>query len=114
TRLQHFRSSKHCGPKREVLLAAGLFVVTSGGFYVYVTFMVAYGSTNLGLPRGLMLHGVLTFAITELFIIVPVCGFSDRIGRRPVFIMSAIFTILFAFPLFWLVNTKVTSLILLG
>jgi MFS family permease len=36
---------------REVLLAAGLFLVTSGGFYVYVTFMVAYGSTNLGLPR---------------------------------------------------------------
>jgi len=99
---------------REVLLAAGLFLVTSGGFYVYVTFMVAYGSTNLGLPRDLMLNGVLTFAITELLIIVPVCAFSDRIGRRPVFILAAAFTILFAFPLFWLVNTKVTSLILLG
>jgi MFS transporter, MHS family, shikimate and dehydroshikimate transport protein len=99
---------------REVLLAAGLFLVTSGGFYVYVTFMVAYGSTNLGLPRDLMLNGVLTFAIAELLIIVPVCAYSDRIGRRPVFILSAVFTMLFAFPLFWLVNTKVTSLILLG
>ena len=99
---------------REVLLAGGLFLVTSGGFYVYVTFMVAYGSTNLGLPRELMLNGVLTFAITELLIIVPVCAFSDRIGRRPVFMAAAIFTILFAFPLFWLVNTKVTSLIFLG
>jgi MFS transporter, MHS family, shikimate and dehydroshikimate transport protein len=99
---------------REVLLAAGLFLVTSGGFYVYVTFMVAYGSTNLGLPRELMLNGVLTFAITELLIIVPVCAFSDRIGRRPVFMAAAIFTMLFAFPLFWLVNTKVTSLIFLG
>jgi metabolite-proton symporter len=99
---------------KEVLLAAGLFLVTSGGFYVYVTFMVAYGSTNLGLSRELMLNGVLVFAITELLIIVPVCAFSDRIGRRPVFILSAMFTIAFAFPLFWLVNTKVTSLILLG
>jgi MHS family shikimate/dehydroshikimate transporter-like MFS transporter len=99
---------------REVLLAAGLFLVTSGGFYIYVTFMVAYGSTTLGLPRDLMLNGVLTFAITELLIIVPVCAFSDRIGRRPVFILSAVFTMLFAFPLFWLVNTKVTSLILFG
>ena len=99
---------------REVLLAAGLFLVTSGGFYVYVTFMVAYGSTNLGLPRELMLNGVLAFAITELLIIVPICALSDRIGRRPVFVLSAIFTILFSFPLFWLVNTKVTSLILLG
>ncbi|MBR0858036.1 MFS transporter [Bradyrhizobium liaoningense] len=99
---------------RQVLLAGGLFLVTSGGFYVYVTFMVAYGSTNLGLPRELMLNGVLAFAITELLIIVPVCAFSDRIGRRPVFMAAAIFTILFAFPLFWLVNTKVTSLIMLA
>ena len=99
---------------REVLLAAGLFLVTSGGFYVYVTFMVAYGSTNLGLTRELMLNGVLTFAIAELLIIVPVCAFSDRIGRRPVFVLAAVFTIAFAFPLFWLINTKVTSLIMLG
>ena len=99
---------------REVLLAAGLFLVTSGGFYVYVTFMVAYGSTSLGLPRELMLNGVLAFAIAELLIIAPVCAFSDRIGRRPVFIIAALFTIAFAFPLFWLVNTKVSWLILLG
>jgi metabolite-proton symporter len=99
---------------REVLLAAGLFLVTSGGFYVYVTFMVAYGSTSLGMPKESMLNGVLAFAITELLIIVPVCAFSDRIGRRPVFIASAIFTILFAFPLFWIVNTKAPSMILLG
>ncbi len=99
---------------REVLLAAGLFLVTSGGFYVYVTFMVAYGSTNLGLPKDLVLNGVLTFAIAELLIIVPLCAFSDRIGRRPVFILAAAFTILYAFPLFWLVNTKVPSLMLLG
>jgi MFS transporter, MHS family, shikimate and dehydroshikimate transport protein len=99
---------------REVLLAAGLFLVTSGGFYVYVTFMVAYGSTTLGLPRALMLDGVLAFAITELLVIVPVCAFSDRIGRRPVFIAAALFTIAYAFPLFWLVNTKTPTLMLLG
>lgn len=99
---------------REVLLAGGLFLVTSGGFYVYVTFMVAYGSTNLGLPRELMLNGVLIFAVAELLVIVPVCAFSDRIGRRPVFATAAIFTMIFAFPLFWLVNTKATSMIFLG
>jgi MHS family shikimate/dehydroshikimate transporter-like MFS transporter len=99
---------------REVLLAAGLFLVTSGGFYVYVTFMVAYGSTSLELPRALMLDGVLAFAITELLIIVPVCAYSDQVGRRPVFIAAALFTIAFAFPLFWLVNTKTPALILLG
>src|SRR5579871_788589 len=83
---------------REVLLAAALFLVTSGGFYVYVTFMVAYGSTNLGLPRELMLNGVLTFAITEFLVIVPICALSDAVGRRPIFILAAWFTVGFAFP----------------
>jgi MHS family shikimate/dehydroshikimate transporter-like MFS transporter len=99
---------------REVLLAAGLFLVTSGGFYVYVTFMVAYGTNNLGLPRDLMLNGMLVFAICELVVIPPLCGWSDRIGRRPVFVGAALFTIAFAFPLFWLVNTTSTAAIFLG
>jgi MFS transporter, MHS family, shikimate and dehydroshikimate transport protein len=99
---------------REVLLAAGLFLVTSGGFYVYVTFMVSYGTTDLGLSRELMLNGVLAFAICELVVIPLMCAWSDRIGRRPVFILAAVFTILFAFPLFWFVNTKTPSMIYLG
>jgi MFS family permease len=61
-----------------------------------------------------MLDGVLAFAITELLVIVPVCAFSDRIGRKPVFIAAALFTIAYAFPLFWLVNTKTPALMLLG
>jgi len=92
---------------REVLLAGGLFLVTSGGFYVYVTFMVAYGSTNLGLSRELTLNGVLTFAITELLVIVPVLRIFRSIGRRPVFMAAAVFTILFAFSPVLVVNTKV-------
>jgi len=39
---------------------------------------------------------------------------SDRIGRWPVFIGAALFTIAFAFPLFWLVNTKSAALLFLG
>lgn len=99
---------------REVLLAGCLFLCTSGGFYIYVTFMVSYGATNLGVPREQMLNGVLAFAIAELLIIVPVCALSDRIGRRPVFIAAALFTILFAFPMFWMVNTKAMPMIMLG
>jgi len=99
---------------REVLLAAGLFLVTSGGFYVYVTFMVSYGTTDLGLPRQLMLNGVLAFAICELVVIPLMCAWSDRIGRKPVFARAAVFTILFAFPLFMFVNTKVPNMIYLG
>jgi len=99
---------------RQVLLAAGLFLVTSGGFYVYVTYMIAYGSGNLKLERQLMLNGVLVFAVCEMIVIPLIGALSDKIGRRPVFIFAGLFTIAFAFPLFWLVNTKVPALIFLG
>jgi MFS transporter, MHS family, shikimate and dehydroshikimate transport protein len=39
---------------------------------------------------------------------------SDRVGRRPVYLAGAIGTILVAFPVFWLIDTKSTFLIFLG
>jgi MHS family shikimate/dehydroshikimate transporter-like MFS transporter len=36
---------------------------------------------------------------------------SDKIGRRPHFILGALFTIVFAFPLFWMLESKSTALI---
>jgi MFS family permease len=39
---------------------------------------------------------------------------SDKLGRRPVYLFGAIFTGLFAFPFFWLVETSRTSLMTLA
>ena len=41
-------------------------------------------------------------------------AWSDRIGRKPVFMLAAVFTILYAFPLFMFVNTKMPNMIYLG
>src|SRR5215475_9238934 len=37
---------------------------------------------------------------------------ADRIGRRPLYILGALFTIAFAFPLFWLIESKSATLII--
>ncbi len=37
---------------------------------------------------------------------------SDRIGRRPMYILGALFTIAFAFPLFWMLESKSVALII--
>ncbi|MBS1788038.1 MAG: MFS transporter [Acidobacteria bacterium] len=39
---------------------------------------------------------------------------SDRFGRRPVYLFGAIFTGLFAFPFFWLVESSSAGLMTLG
>src|SRR5437016_4215581 len=45
-------------------------------------------------------------ACIEMFAIPTYGWLSDRVGRRPVYLFGAIFTGLFAFPFFWLVETS--------
>jgi MFS family permease len=65
-------------------------------------------------PRYVILGAVVTGAIVTVFTI-PLFGWlSDRFGRRPVFIGGVTFTLLFAFPFFWLLETTQPLLILLA
>ncbi|MGA8600335.1 MAG: MFS transporter [Beijerinckiaceae bacterium] len=69
-------------------------------------FAVVYATTQLGLPKSTMLNAIIIGSLIEVFTI-PLFGYiSDIVGRRPLYFAGAIFTILFAFPLFWLFDTK--------
>jgi MFS transporter, MHS family, shikimate and dehydroshikimate transport protein len=79
--------------------------------YLLTVFIVVYATTKLGLPKPLMLNAVLYAALLEM-VSLPLFGWlSDRIGRRPLYILGALFTIAFAFPLFWMLESKSTVLI---
>ena len=74
-------------------------------------FVVVYATTTLALPKQMLLDAVMYAALFEL-ITLPIFGWlSDKIGRRPFFIMGAIFTIAFAFPLFWMLETKSVAMV---
>ncbi len=98
----------------KVLLGAGIVFVTIGGFYVVVTFSLSYGTETLGIPRGVMLTGVLVAAISELITIPIFAALSDRVGRKPVCVWSAAVAALLALPFFWVLGTKVAVLIWLA
>ncbi|MDQ3912274.1 MAG: MHS family MFS transporter [Actinomycetota bacterium] len=99
---------------KNVLLAMGMRLAENGTFYVLTVFVLSYVATGLGLSRDTGLYGVLIAATIGL-LTTPFFGMlSDRLGRRRVYLFGALFSLVFAFPFFWLLNTGSTPLIWLA
>jgi len=99
---------------RNVLLGIGMRFAENGTFYVLTVFVLSYGESYLRLPRNTMLTGVILSSFIGLFTTPAFGALSDRIGRRPVYLGGALFTMLFAFPFFWLLDTRSPMLIWLA
>jgi MFS transporter, MHS family, shikimate and dehydroshikimate transport protein len=96
---------------KTFFIAVGLKLSEVSWVYMLTVFVVGYATTKLNLPKAMMLDAVLYAALLEL-ITLPLFGWlSDKIGRRPLYILGALFSIAFAFPLFWMVDSKSTVLI---
>lgn len=99
---------------KAVFIAMGLRVAENGSFYIFSVFVLTYVTQELGLPSSLALVGVMIASAIELFAIPFFGALTDRVGRKPVYMFGALFSLLFAFPFFWLLNTGVTALIWLA
>jgi MHS family shikimate/dehydroshikimate transporter-like MFS transporter len=100
--------------KRDVLTAMGMRIAENGTFYVLTVFVLVYGEDALKLEKNTMLTGVVIAALLGL-ITIPLYGrLSDRVGRKKLYLAGAVFSLAFAFPFFWLVDTKEPVLIWLA
>jgi MFS transporter, MHS family, shikimate and dehydroshikimate transport protein len=99
---------------KQVLLAMGARFAENGAFYVYSVFVLVYATQQVKMDRQIVLNGMLLGAACEL-VAIPLFGaLSDRVGRRPVYLFGAIATGVFAYPLFWLLDTGSTPLVWLA
>jgi len=89
---------------REVLLGMGLRFAQNLLFYMYTVFVLSYGEKSLGYHRSVMLGGVVAASLVGLIAIPFWSHVSDRVGRRPVYLSAAVFSILVAFPCFSLIQ----------
>ncbi len=99
---------------RQILQAAGAFFVVNGTFYILISGMLDYGTTYVGMSRTTVLVCVMAAGATQL-VTIPLFGaLSDRWGRRTPFLVGAVVMGVFAFPMFWLVDTGSVPLVLLA
>jgi MFS family permease len=98
----------------DIVLAIGAKVAESGLFNVYAVFAITYCVTKLGLPRQLVLNGVLIGCALECLALPFFGALSDRIGRRKVYVGGMVFQALLAYPFFLLLDSRQSGLIWLA
>ncbi|MFI6206230.1 MFS transporter [Streptomyces sp. NPDC051041] len=90
---------------RDVLVAMGARMAENIGYYVITAFILVYATASAGVSEQTALNAVLIGSAVH-FAVIPAWGaLSDRIGRRPVYLLGAAGVGLWMFPFFGLVDT---------
>jgi MFS family permease len=98
----------------KIILAAGAFLSIQVTFYILIAFLLAYGVASSGTTRDEMLIAVLIGSAIMIPFQFIFSSYSDRHGRRGVFMLGAILTAVWAFFIFPLVDTGNFWLIVLA
>lgn len=90
------------------MAANGPFVAIS---YLIQVFVLSYVTKELDMGDAMGLTANVTASALAI-VATPLFGaLSDRVGRRPVWLGGAAFLAVFAFPMFWLIDTEIPVLV---
>jgi MFS transporter, MHS family, shikimate and dehydroshikimate transport protein len=99
---------------RPVLLAMGARCAEIGLATVFNTFVLSYATQALGLPRPSVLTALLIGTVVALVVIPAAGALSDRLGRRPVYLLGALAATLLVMPACLLIDTGQVELLTIG
>ncbi|WP_373301771.1 MFS transporter [Streptomyces netropsis] len=89
---------------RDVLIAMGARMAENISYYVITAFILVYATEQTQLSKQSALNAVLIGSAVH-FVVIPAWGaLSDRVGRRPVYLLGAAGVGAWAFPFFALVD----------
>jgi MFS family permease len=95
---------------REVCLTALMRTGQMVPFYIFITYILTYGTSVRGFSRSTMLYFVMMTATASL-IATPCLGYlSDLLGRRKVIVTGCVIMVFFPFVYFGLINSGVVAL----
>jgi len=98
---------------RNILRGIGLRIAETAGYAVSVTYMISYINTNGLAEPSQTLTALCVAAGIGVFATWGWAALTDRLGRRPVYLIVTAFAVVFAIPMFLLVNTGLFILIVL-
>jgi len=98
----------------RISLAAGAFLSIQVTFYILVAFILAYGVQTTELSRNDILMAVLIGSAIMVPMQFVFSDYSDKNGRKGIFMTGAMLTGLWAFALFPLIDTGSFYLVILG
>ena len=98
----------------RISLAAGAFLSIQVTFYILIAFLLAYGVSSAEIPRDDMLAAVLIASAIMVPCQFIFSSYSDKHGRKGIFMAGAVLTGLWAFAIFPLVDTGNFGLVVLA
>src|SRR3954449_3452329 len=96
---------------RTIVRAFCLRAAETGGYAVSVTFMLSYLANEALAGRSVSLTGLMLASALGIAATIGWGALTDRIGRRPVYLLGTVITAAWGIPLFLLVNTGTAVLI---
>ncbi|VVD61627.1 MFS transporter [Pandoraea cepalis] len=97
--------------KKKTLIMVFFQTVANVGYFLITVYALTYITTTLHLPRSVASTALLIAAAVDL-VMQPFFGWlSDKWGRRIVYGIGTVFFGLYAFPMFWLLDTGNPTLI---
>ena len=91
---------------REIILSALVRSAEQAPFYIFTTFILAYGVAALKLPLNWLYVGLIVTALVSLVTLPTFGALSDRVGRKRWYMFGAVLIAVFAYPYFLLLQTR--------
>jgi metabolite-proton symporter len=99
---------------REVVLTALLRTGQQTPFYIFTTYVLTYGTQQLGMQRATVLNLVMVQALVSMLVIPYFGHLSDVIGRRRITAIGCVVMMIFPFVYFGMLDSGVFWLIALA
>ena len=99
---------------KEVFLAMGMRMAENISYYLFTIVVITYVTTYLKQPKGVVLGALLIGAAVQVVLIPLIGALSDRVGRRPLYLVGAAGVGVWGFVFFSMIDTLSSGSILVA